>query len=554
MSRKRPEEEVNIFSFSFLDILSCTIGALVFILLLIILSTQDMVEKKLLDEIRKKYAKAEIELSSLENDISSRREELIKVKKEFAKIESEKIKLSDKVVKLSTEKTSLENNLNETKKKVDIQEIKITKLKDELIEKEENSLATGSNKIVSDNDSSEVRESEWREPLLSNYEMKIITCAKDKVYIGNSRIPVKISGKKKFNDTIKQFMRYYNEQMEHLWWVQLKDGEQSCRAAKKAVKDARPVWGEGLKAARQKKLPAFSEGKNGKLQIDTNGDNKYDVSYGRWGTKKEWQYKYVEQNSAGSQWDERFQTYDQTAKTWKEKLVDTDGDGSFDLRLFDTDLKDNDWEIIWRFRGNPTSCAEKYVEFKYKDLDNDGVYDKKWTQTDFNNNNYYEGLYKSFNQQNKRWANYSTAINSSGEFTVKFADTDMKNDAWEIKFYDPKNNYFTAKLVDTNNSDWDWEKLYSDPLRNSDGSFKRYRQLLEDTTGNGKWDEKSYDPDGDGIWDSKWSDTNGDGKWNVKYDGGDKDNWERKLVDNNGDGKWDETLIWNKLKKKFVSK
>lgn len=564
MARRTSEEEINIFNFSFLDILSCTIGSLVFILLLIVLSTQDMVEKKFLEELREKFATTKTELADLEENISARRKELWTIKDEFEKIQAEKTKLEGKVDVLAKEKADLGKKTTELATQIGERDKRIGKLKEQLTQKEEKVPGLNSIQASSDGKSWQSQESIWNEPLFSNYERKVITCAKEKIYLGNSRIPVKISDKKKFEDAIKQFMRYYNEKTEHLWWIRQNDSKKSYEAATQAVQALRSSWGEGLKPAREKKLPAFSNGKNGKLKIDRNGDGSIDVKYGYWDEKGKWEYKHVQESSASSIYEERYQEYDRSTHTWKEKCVDTDGDDNFDLRLFDIDPTDDDWEEIWVFLGNVNSLAENQCLAKYKDNDNDGVYDKKWIERD-PKNKYYEHRYDSYNQLHKRWGFLYDDLDSDGKWEVAWVDRDMSDDAWEEKWAKTdKDGNFDLKLVDIDDSDCDWEKLYSKPHRAGEGNIQ-WGECIEDSNGDGKWNKKFCDFDYDDIYDVLLEDSNDDGKWDVKWGGGDKKNWGWKLVDTNSDGQWDkqwvdknmdgewdDEFVWNASKKKFV--
>ena len=68
--KSRGDDENSIFNFSFLDILSATIGALIFILLMIVISTTNLVERKIVDEVKRQHTEALEELEESQKEIS----------------------------------------------------------------------------------------------------------------------------------------------------------------------------------------------------------------------------------------------------------------------------------------------------------------------------------------------------------------------------------------------------------------------------------------------------------------------------------------------------
>jgi hypothetical protein len=107
---KRTGREVNIFNFSFLDILACTVGALIFILVMVILVNSYSASQS---EIYRR-------IKELENKYAASKEEAAEIVQKKSQILSE-LKDLENAIQLGRERDNLINEL--TRKKIEVDKI-----------------------------------------------------------------------------------------------------------------------------------------------------------------------------------------------------------------------------------------------------------------------------------------------------------------------------------------------------------------------------------------------------------------------------------------------
>ena len=126
MARKRTQTQVDIFNFSFLDIIACTVGALIFVLMMFMLHASQEAykaasprrEQELLSGIAEmENAKSEMEI--LEEKLAAARNQLheIGLAKEITteKLKAENESVRNEIVRLAREKTQLEQKASRKK-------------------------------------------------------------------------------------------------------------------------------------------------------------------------------------------------------------------------------------------------------------------------------------------------------------------------------------------------------------------------------------------------------------------------------------------------------
>ena len=100
------ERHVNIFNMSFLDVLCCTVGALIFILFIQTLRTRDMVERRALEQTVTKLDEAKAELVKTEQAEKQLQEEFRHMQESFKDVQ-------DNITAAKKEKEELENELKD---------------------------------------------------------------------------------------------------------------------------------------------------------------------------------------------------------------------------------------------------------------------------------------------------------------------------------------------------------------------------------------------------------------------------------------------------------
>ena len=346
------DQEVAVFSMSFLDVFCCTVGALIFILFIQVLRTRDMVERQELESTLAKLEEADRIYEQSQHEYEKLQEDIETAKTEKARLAKDLEQLTNKVATLEQEVSTKDDTIED--------------LITQLTQDEPALDANGTGTDATGPQLSETVSKEWRDPLLANLERKIITCGEDRVYLGTSRMPIRIADTNDFNGALVQFMRYYNEETEHLWWHRLANSERSYQAALSTVNACRSSWGEGLNSASEKQLPDLSRAEKGKLEIDADGDGVTEALYTASADGERWINKSVDVYMP-LDYEERFGDYDEASGKWKTKDVNTDGDSRYDLRLVDVNLTDQDWESCLVYDGTATRLDPNQCLFKYTD-------------------------------------------------------------------------------------------------------------------------------------------------------------------------------------------
>src|SRR4030042_3391488 len=97
-------KQPNIFSRSFLDVLCCTVGALIFILFIQTLRTRDRVERRELEKTTTKLDEAKAELAGTE-DAQKR------LQGDFRQLQEDYKQVQDDIAAAKQEKVQMENDL-----------------------------------------------------------------------------------------------------------------------------------------------------------------------------------------------------------------------------------------------------------------------------------------------------------------------------------------------------------------------------------------------------------------------------------------------------------
>jgi len=432
--KRHSNEEINIFNFSFLDILSCTIGALIFILLMIVLSTANLVEKKIVDEIKEKHAEAKAELSLLEKSLKE----------------------------INTKPSVL--SLNDVA----------------------NSIITGGGAVES-------TKTDLRQIFISSLEKKTITVAEGQIYLGESRQSVSVSDIPSIEYALKQFLRYYDGNFEQLYWTRLEEADDTYNRALIVASSLKNFYAQGLKAAKENSPPDYYKAKEGKYAVDLNNDGRMEILYVDNDGDNKWDIKYVNTDQDAF-WEEIYIDYDFTTKSWRRKIVDTDFDNTYDLLLEDTMPGDNDWEVKLI---DPNLSTNKAKE-RYEDNDNNGVYDIKLINIDFKDedweqsNSKYDAKFKKWkvalvdmngdgdpdvmwgdtDMNNVDWEEKFVDQDSDGKWDVRYRDLEPRDDDWEALYSKPilNTDFWREVLVDTD-GDGAWDKKMID--EDGDGEYEK---------------------------------------------------------------------------------
>lgn len=121
--RGRNQSEVNIFNLSFLDILACTMGAIIFILVMVVLVNA--------------YTSSQSELArrikNLENKFAAMQKEAAEIAQRKAKIQNE-LKELESALQLGRDNANLVNELSQKKKEVERLQQQIKRLTEQKIQ------------------------------------------------------------------------------------------------------------------------------------------------------------------------------------------------------------------------------------------------------------------------------------------------------------------------------------------------------------------------------------------------------------------------------------
>jgi hypothetical protein len=468
------EEEVSIFNMSFLDVFCCTVGALIFILLILVLITRDMVERTVLDETTRKLANARTELAATEKA----RDE---TKAELADIEA-KVRVSQQEIR--------------------VRDRRIEQLVAHLQDPEDSGVDALASPLPSQSQAApqqpggqpETQKQERGQYLLGNLETKAIVCSGDALYLGRSRKPVMLHHRD-LDQVFQQFLRYHQPDQEGLWrtsWgtappsyrksIQLERANEEAKGTGLVVR-ADPHYAAAAEALRAQdvtsvKLDLDGDGTQETLYEDSNGDGSPDA-------------KRVNVDHDAF-FEEVYLAFDEGRGQWGQVLVDSDGDDQHDLLLKDRDSADTDYEEMYVL---PNLQTGKSV-LLYEDRDNDGLWDVKYENTDLANETW-EQTYALFNPKHRRWGALLADTNEDGQPDILWRDTDMSNDDWEEKQIDTNaDGQWDIRWQDLDPRDNDWEAKFTDPK-----------------PGTEIWGRCDLDSDADGSLDAVLLDRNGDGEW-----------------------------------------
>ena len=431
------DEEIDIFNFSFLDILSATIGALIFILLMIVISTTSLVERKIVDEVKRKNREVMAQLAK-KNEMIAQMEQM------------------------NTNPSVLPRN--------DVA----------------NSITSGSGTVEAQ-----------KTDVKPNMERKVLTAAKGQIYLGNSRQPVSIKNTQAIEDALRQFLRYYDSNFEQLWWNIWEGGEETYKRANIVASSLKSVYSAGLRAAKEENLPDFSISREGRYGIDRNNDGSIDVLYVDNDEDGKWDMKYVNTDQDDF-WEEVYIDYDFTEGKWRRKIVDTNFDRKYDLLLEDTIPHDKDWEIKliepnlktnkpkehYEDTNNDGLYDSKLVNTDFSDEDfeqSNTKYDhafKRWklSMIDTNGDGAPDVMWGDTDMNNVDWEEKYVDQDFDGVWDFRYRDLDPHDDDWEALYSKPIPNKdaWREVLVDTD-EDGSWDKRMIDI--NGDGEYEKEIKL-----------------------------------------------------------------------------
>ena len=524
------ERHVNIFNMSFLDVLCCTVGALIFILFIQTLRTRDMVERQelettvtKLDEAKAELAKTEKAQEKLQEDFRQLQEDYRNVqdditaaKAEKAELESELKVAVDRLEEIRAvakkEKEQLESELavavdrlEEIKQELKEKDVTILKLVKELQKPklpEETRFVRLTDKDPNAVDAAgrvmESQKTAHGQYLLGNLETRSIVCGAEGLYLGVSRRAIPIQGNSDLRPLFRQFLRYHDPKQEGLWQTIWGDGAVAANRSLEIRASESAFIGQGLilrseafmETAQQRvateqvdvvALDADEDSHEETRFEDANGDGVLDL-------------KRVNIDSDDF-FEELYLDYDGRTRQWARLLVDSDGDNQYDLLFQDTHPTDSDYEIKYVLPNLQTGSAV----FRYEDGDNDGIWDMKEENIDMANP-YWEKRYLFFNPDAHRWGAISVDTNGDGKADILWRDTDMSNDDWEEKFADEDGDgKWDVYWKDLDPRDNDWEAKLTQPKAEND----IWQQCELDTNGDGMFDTMLKDTDGDGQWDQE---------------------------------------------------
>jgi len=529
------ERDVNIFNMSFLDVLCCTVGALIFILFIQTLLTRDMVERQELEATVTKLNEAKVELEKTEiaerelqedfkelqagykkiqDDIAAAKEEKERLESELkvaaARMGEFRVAAREQREELERELKAATDRLEAIRAELKAKDDTILRLVKELQEPKLPDAATfvglsreDPNVTEATSRATESQKTAHGQYLLGNLETRSIVCVAEGLYLGVSRKAIPIRNNPDLGPLFRQFLRFHDPKQEGLWQTIWGDGAVAANVSLEMRVSESASIGQGLvvrpaafmedaqRRATSEGIPAVTldtdeDGLDETRFEDTDGDGKLDV-------------KRVNVDSDAF-FEEIYLDYAQQRRQWARLLVDSDGDNEYDLLYQDTRPGDSDYEIKYVLPNLQTGSAV----FRYEDGDNDGIWDAKAENIDMTNP-HWEKRYLLFRTEARRWEVVSVDTNGDGRADVLWRDTDMSNDDWEEKFVDengdgtwdiywkdldPRDNDWEAKLTQPKAERDIWQ--HCDLDTNSSGTFDT---MLRDTDGDGEWDEELPIPD-----------------------------------------------------------
>lgn len=509
MASRYEEEEVNIFNFSFLDILSCTIGALIFILLLYVISTSDLVERTLFEEIKDKYTGAQAELSEVQEALDEGRAELDRGREQLKQMRAETEKLADDI---KIQRAELLGKVRE-------KEVVIKRLKN-IIESDLKVDVKQMGGVLATIGMTARRVDQRREKsseLFPNLEQRTLYAFKDHVYIqplGHSTPATRIGS----DPVLMSFLSNVDLKNEELLVIPMGTPGTTYRALQSYINNISPMIGRTIKTRVLSSLPSLPSGTQ-KVSMDEDNDGRNETLYEDTDSDGVIDMKRIDEDGDG-RYELIFYNYDRSSKRWRHRLVDVNLDGAPDEFWIDNDLTNNTYEV----RQIGVNLETGIARVEYHDNNGDGIWDTKLVDVVLTDSDY-EEKYTDFDKTSKRWLQKTVDINGDGIVDELWVDTDTTNDVWEEKYLDQDGDgHWDIRWQDVRVNDGDWEIRFDDLDRKS-----------------GVWMKLAADSDNDGAWDI----------WLEHKDPREKKH-SIKRVDTDGDGKWDKTLHWNTRSGKYV--
>ena len=548
------ERHVNIFNMSFLDVLCCTVGALIFILFIQTLRTRDMVERRALEQTVTKLDEAKAELVKTEQAEKQLQEEFRHMQESFkdvqdnitaAKKEKEELEneLKDAVDELEqirrtakTEQEQLESELQEATDQLDqiratakkekeeleseltVAMARLEEIREELKEKDDTILklvqelqepnlpevafvdlsAKDPNAVDTAGVAMESQKTAHGQYLLGNLETRSIVCAAEGLYLGMSRKVIPIRNNPDLGSQFRQFLRFHDPKQEGLWQTIWGNGTAAANLSLEMRTSGSAFVGKGL-ILRPETFMDDAQQKATNQQVDvvaldTDEDGFEETKFEDADGDGTLDIKRVNMDSDDF-FEELYLDYNEQRRQWARLLVDSDGDNEYDLLFQDTHPTDSDYEIKYVLPNLQTGSAV----FRYEDSDNDGVWDTKEENIDMSNA-YWEKRFLLFKPSAQRWEAMSVDTNGDGKADILWRDTDMANDDWEEKYVDENGDgQWDVYWKDLDPRDSDWEAKLTKPKADED----IWQQCELDTNGSGRFDTMLKDTDGDGEWDEE---------------------------------------------------
>lgn len=542
------ERQVNIFNMSFLDVLCCTVGALIFILFIQTLLTRDMVERQELEATVTKLDEAKVELEKTEKAEKELQEGYKKVQDDIAAAKEEKEELESELkvavdrldefrVAAKEQKEELESELkvatdrleefrvaareekDELESELKVAMDRLEEIREELKEKDDTILRlvkelkepnlpdTAAFVGLSRKDPN-VREATGRamesqktahgQYLLGNLETRSIVCVAEGLYLGVSRKAIPIRNNPDLGPLFRQFLRFHDPKQEGLWQTIWGDGAVAANASLEMRVSEGASIGRGLVLRPEAFMEdaqrrATSEGVL-VVTLDTDEDGLDETRFEDTDGDGKLDLKRVNIDS-DEFFEEIYLDYAEQRRQWARLLVDSDGDNEYDLLYHDTQPEDSDYEVKYVLPNLQTGSAV----FRYEDGNNDGIWDTKEENIDMTNP-HWEKRYLLFKTDARRWEVISVDTNGDGKADVLWRDTDMSNDDWEEKFVDENGDgTWDIYWKDLDPRDNDWEAKLTQPKAEVD----IWQQCELDTNSSGTFDTMLKDTDGDGEWDEE---------------------------------------------------
>jgi len=499
-------EEINIFHFSFLDILCNTIGGLVFILMIFAVMTNNLVEKtnqahQKLKQENDKIIASKKELEELQKQSENLKSQVTDIKKE--------IEISQK--ELRTAKT----DIRKQKTKIDKKDQTIAQLKKKVFSMQEGSGL--------DLNIPTTMTAEWGKAggsTATQISGQVIAANSETIMISKTAEGFSISGalQSPISSTqAKSWIRTFDEQ------------NQKIQILSDLATDTNNDFQESWKNAFETLFQSPEKGKS----ILSIKDENFPSSLGPEGIVKTGIFTWFDMDKNGvadkleadrnkdSMPEEVYFNFDPETGKWKTKLCDTNSDGRIDTTYQDTHLKNERYEVkLMDF--NPQNGKAR---IKFEDTDGDGVYDIKRVNTDLQDEDW-EEVDSDFNQKTKTWETLNLDTNNDGVIDVICKDTNPNNDTYEEKEVDSDyDGVFDTKWVDLDPTDADWEAEY----------------LGKDET-SGHWKEAYFDTNGDGVWDAHAINQN-------LAD----ETFEILMEDKDHNGSFESKSLWDKVKQDYTT-